>query len=98
MATPDQRVYDGDQAKLVLGNEAFKQALDDIEAEITESWKNAPARDQEGREKLWQMLKLAGKLRANLQTRLETGMLARIQIEEERKTMLQRARDLVGLS
>jgi hypothetical protein len=98
MATPDQRVYDGDQAKLVLENEAFNQALNDIEAEITESWENSPARDQEGREQLWQLLKLAGKLRANLQTRLETGMLARIQIEEERKTMLQRARDLVGLS
>ena len=98
MATPDQRVYDSDQAKLVLENEAFNQALNDIEAEITESWKNAPARDQEGREKLWQILKLAGKLRANLQTRLETGKLARIQIEEEHKTALQRAKDLVGLS
>ena len=98
MATPDQRVYDGDQAKLVLENEAFNQALNDIEAEITESWKNAPARDQEGREQLWQLLKLAGKLRANLQTRLETGMLARIQIEEERKTAIQRAKDLIGLS
>lgn len=98
MATADQRVYDGDQAKLVLDNEAFQQALNDIETEIMESWKNAPARDQEGREKLWQMLKLAGKLRANLQTRLETGKLARIELDRQRKSMLQKARELTGLA
>lgn len=98
MATADQRVYDGDQAKLVLENEAFQQALGDIETEITEQWKQSPARDPEGREKLWQLLKLAGKLRSNLQTRLETGQLARLELDHEQKTLKQRAKELVGLN
>lgn len=97
MATPDQRVYDGDQAKLVLENEAFQQAMADIESEITEQWKQSPARDPEGREKLWQLLKLAGKLRSNLQTRLETGLLARLELDHQQKTMLQKAKELTGL-
>jgi regulator of replication initiation timing len=98
MATPDQRVYDGDQARLVLENEAFHQALADIETEITESWKNAPARDHEGREQLWQLLKLAGKLRTNLQSRMETGKLARLELDHQRKSMLQKAKELTGLA
>lgn len=97
MATIDQRIYDADQAKLVLENSAFHQALADIEAEITEQWKQSPARDPEGREKLWTMLKLAGKLRANLLTRMETGKLARLELDHEQKTLAQKAKELVGM-
>lgn len=98
MTTADQRVYDGDQARLVLDNEAFQQALDDIETEITEQWKQSPARDPEGREKLWQLLKLAGKLRSNLQTRLESGKLARIELDHQQNTLLQKAKEFAGLN
>lgn len=98
MATLEQRIYDADQAKLILENPVFQQVLDDIEAEISESWKNSPARDPEGREKLWQLLKLAGKLRTNLNTRLESGKLARLDLEHQEKTLLQRGKELVGIS
>jgi len=97
MATLDERIYDADQAYLVLQNTAFQQAMDDVKSEIIESWKSAPARDQEGREKLWQLLKLAEKLEANLKTRLETGKLARLEVEHNR-TLMERARDAIGLS
>lgn len=97
MATLDERVYDGDQAYLVLQNSAFQAALNDIETEIMEQWKQSPARDPEGREKLWQLLKLAGKLRANLQTRLETGKLAKLEIAHN-QTLAERAKALVGMS
>lgn len=98
MATLEQRIYDADQAKLILENPVFQQVLDDIEAEISESWKNSPARDPEGREKLWQLLKLAGKLRTNLNTRLESGKLARLDLDHQEKTLLQRGKELVGIN
>lgn len=98
MATPEERVYEADQARLILENPVFQQVLDDIESEIVESWKNAPARDPEGREKLWQLLKLAGKLRSNLQTRLDSGKLAKIELEHREKTLLQRGKEMMGLS
>lgn len=97
MATLDERVYEGDQAYLVLENPVFQQALDDIKTELIESWKTAPARDQEGREKLWQLLKLAEKLEANLKTRLETGKLAKREIAHN-QTLAERAKALIGLS
>lgn len=97
MATPDQRIYNADQARLVLENEAFIQAMADIKQELTEQWKQSPARDQEGREKLWQMLRLADKLELTLQASLESGKLARIELDHER-TMLKKAKEWVGLS
>lgn len=99
MATIEERIYDADQARLVLENPVFQQALDDIKAEFTESWKQSPARDADGREKLWQLLKMAEKLEANLKTRLETGKLARLELDhKERESLMARAARGLGLS
>lgn len=92
----NERIYEGDQARLVLENEAFQQALGDIKTELTDQWKQSPARDQEGREKLYQLLRLAEKLEANLRTRLETGRLARIELEHN-LTLMDRAKKFAGL-
>lgn len=93
----NERIYEGDQARLVLENEVFQKALDDIRTELIEQWKQSPARDQEGREKLYQLLRLAEKLEANLRTRLETGRLARIELEHN-LTLMDRAKKLAGLT
>jgi hypothetical protein len=71
--TLEQQIYDGDRAREVLENEAFQQVFADLSKEITEQWTNSPARDEEGREKLWLMLSLLNKLEAMLRTTLETG-------------------------
>lgn len=97
MATIEQRRYDGDQARLVLENEAFTAALADIRQEITDQWKNSPARDHEGREKLWQLLKLADKLESNLRTMLETGKLAALELKEQ-QSWADRAKAAIGLT
>ena len=97
MATIEQRIYNGDRAREVLENEAFEQAFTDIKMELIEQWTNSPARDQEGREKLYQLLKLADKLKANLQNSLETGKMARLDLAHE-ESMMQRAKRVVGLS
>ena len=79
-----ERIYNGDRAREVLENEAFSQAFIDIEAEILNQWKQSPARDGEGREKLWLMLSLLGKIRTVLQTSLETGKLAGLDLQHQR--------------
>lgn len=92
----EQRIYNGDRAREVLENEAFTAALADIKQEITEQWKQSPARDTEGREKLWQLLKLADKLEATLRTSLETGKLAVLDLQHK-QSLLDRAKAVVGL-
>jgi preprotein translocase subunit SecA len=101
MAELEKRIYDGDQARLVLENEAFQQALDDTRKEIIDQWQKAPARDVEGREKLWQLLKLTDKLEAHLRSSLETGKLAKLELKHQ-ETLAQRAkaaaRSALGMS
>lgn len=90
--TLEQRLYNGDRAREVLENEAFVQALADIEAEIIDQWKQAPARDAEGRERLWTYLMLLQKVKTQLTQTLETGKLARLELEHQR-TLKGRVRD-----
>ena len=94
MNIPD-RIYNGNRAKEVLENEVFIQAFEDIKKEIVTQWEQSPARDSEGREKLWNLLKLADKLEMNLKTTLETGKLAMLEIEHKR-TLKERLQDAIG--
>lgn len=90
--TPEERVHVGDRAKEVLENEAFAAALQAIEDEVIQAWKTSPARDQAGRENLWIYLHLLQKLRQQLQTTMETGKLATLEIKHQ-ETLLERAKN-----
>lgn len=81
MATIEERIYDANRAKEVLENEAFQQAFADIEQEVIEQWKSSPARDEAGREKLWMYLSMLRKVKTHLETTLESGKLAGLEIE-----------------
>lgn len=89
--TLEQRLYDGDRAREVLENEAFMAAFEAIEKEVIEQWTQSPARDQEGRERLWTYLGLLKKLKAQLTQTLETGKLAQLELQH-RQTVAERAR------
>lgn len=95
--TLNERIYNADQAKLVLENEAFRQVFEDIKQELTEQWKTSPARDQDGREKLWLMLKLLDKLHLCLQSSLDSGKLAAKELEYQ-ESMAKKAKGWLGLS
>ena len=84
MATIEQRIYDGNRAKEVLENEAFNAAFADIEKEVIEQWKTSPARDEVGREKLWQYLMLLQKVKTHLVSTLETGKLTEFNLNQEK--------------
>lgn len=89
MATIEQRIYNANRAKEVLENEAFQQAFKDIEQEFTNQWKESPARDSEGREKIWIYLSILNKVRTHLETTLATGKLAQLEVEHK-KSLLER--------
>lgn len=72
------------QARELLEHPLLAEALDTYEREITETWKTSPLRDAEGREKLHQMLTAATRFRAFLTQTIQTGQMARIQLERER--------------
>jgi len=84
MATIEERIYAGNRAKEVLENEAFQQVFVDIEQEVMSQWKNSPARDAEGREKLWSYLMLLQKVKTHLESSLESGRLAMIDVEHQK--------------
>jgi hypothetical protein len=81
MATLEERLYNAGKAREILDNEQFHAAFDEIEQEWTRSWKESPARDVEGREKLYLMLHCLEKVRGMLVSRLETGKLARLELD-----------------
>lgn len=94
--TPEQRTYNGDRAREVLENEVFQQVFADYRTEITEQWMKSPARDVDGRERLWTFLAHLNKLQAMLQTTLDTGKLARLELQHK-QSLAQRAKGLIGM-
>jgi hypothetical protein len=95
MKTLEVRLWEGDQAKQVIENVAFVAAFEAIEQEITTQWTNSPARDVEGREKCWQYLTLLKKVRMHLESTLDTGKLARLELTHK-QGMVDRAKAWMG--
>jgi hypothetical protein len=93
--TIEQRLYNGDRAREILENEVFQQVFTDYRQEITDQWMKSPARDQEGRERLWVFLAHLNKLEAMIQTTLDTGKLAKKDLEY-RQSMQERIKSLIG--
>ena len=78
----------GVEAAQLLNHPLLMEALNAIEADVVAQWESCPARDAEGKEACWQLIKTAKKFRAILNGYIQTGKLAADQIkrfEEESK-------------
>lgn len=71
-----EEIERGRQAQELLNSELLAEALDAIEAEVVAQWEKCPARDQEGKEALWQLFKTSKKFRTVLHGYINTGKLA----------------------
>ncbi len=69
------------QAEVLLTDELLIDTLDGIEAEILSLWENCPVRDVAGREHLWLQYRTAKKFRGILKSTLETGKMAKMQLD-----------------
>lgn len=93
--TLETNLYMGDRAKEVLENEAYLAAYDELDKELTERWKTAPIADREGRERTFQLLTALRMVQASMQRTLETGKLAKMELEYKR-SVAQRAKDAIS--
>lgn len=71
----------GQISQSLLENELLNEALDSIEREVVEQWEACPARDAEGKEALWQLMKTSKKFRRLLEGYVQNGKLATEQLK-----------------
>lgn len=88
--SPEQEAQRGQDAKRLLEEPLLKEAFETIEQELIEQWKQAPARDVEGREKLWLMLHLLNKVHGHLESVMASGQLAQATLAQRVKRALGR--------
>jgi hypothetical protein len=91
METKDQalrseEVSRSQQAKQILQNKIFKEAIDSLKKLYSEALlEKTGAKESDTREKLWIAYNVVGKVEQHLQTVIETGKLAEKQLEDFRK-------------
>lgn len=83
--TPSEELRRGEQARQLLQNEMYVDAVAQVKQAIIDKWQQAPLRDREGHHELKLMLKLLGDLTGYIQTTMETGKMAQIQLESDRR-------------
>lgn len=79
------------QAQELAEHPIFKEALEQYRQRLNDEWAASPARDIEGRERLWLMSKTISVVEGHLKELMETGKLASIQWEQK-LTLAQRAK------
>lgn len=72
----DDEIKRGREARQLLEHPLLNEAFTTLDSEIATSWKSSPARDAEGREKLYLMQALLTRIHLHLNSIMETGMLA----------------------
>lgn len=92
--TLEERLYNGDQAKLVLENDEFQKAFDAIRQDYIEQWLEIPSTDQSAkqRDRLHLALTLLDKVKSTLVATMESGKLAMVELNH-RRTLAERAKD-----
>jgi hypothetical protein len=81
----------GLRAQAILEDPLVGEAFATIERECIAEWRRAPARDVDGRERLWLMLKMAERFKAHFESVISNGKLAGERIaglEKERRLRL----------
>lgn len=90
--TLQQTVTLSNDAIAVLENEAYKQAISRMHAEIVKQWENCPVRDKEGQTLILQMKKVAKLFEENLHGIIRAGDFAQHKIDLESARVKPRGR------
>ena len=78
----EKEIQRGQQAKRILEDPIFVEALQKVSQELDQEWINSPIRDTEGREKIYMMKKMLNVLHVQLKSVMETGKLATKQVDK----------------
>jgi hypothetical protein len=82
------------QAKQLLDNPVYQEAIENVRSAIVAAWSGAPIRDTEGHHELKLMLKLLTDLEANINRVLTDGKIAQIEIERQKKPFGEKVRKM----
>jgi hypothetical protein len=90
-----EEVGKGARAEQFLKSDVYQEAFNKVRQGILERWSSSPVGDKEGQHELRLMLKCLEDMHLNIVSVVNSGKLASLQIEEEkkRKTMMERARE-----
>ena len=68
-------------AEVLLKDEFLWKQFDYLEQEYIKQWKTWPARDTDGRERLWQAVNVCGKVKDHLRKVFDDGKIAKADLE-----------------
>lgn len=88
-----QERIQGSRAKNILGNEAFEAAILNMKGSLLQAWKSTNLSATQERDYYWLQMKAIDALVRNLESMIETGKMAEIQLEQEDKRLLQQLKD-----
>jgi hypothetical protein len=83
--TPEQEIRRAERARQLLEDPLTAEALDAIESNVLSWWEESNVKDVEFRERCWAIYSSARKFRKLMQSHMETGKLAREQINPEKR-------------
>lgn len=84
MMTKEQEVERGRQAAAILESQAFREAVDALEKAYTDDWKNTPAPDAAGRERLYVALQVSRDFVSQLVSMVASGKISAQQLAKLR--------------
>ena len=72
------------QAQEITEHPLFVEAMEKYKTRLMDEWAASPARDKEGREHLWIMVKTVSVVEGHLKELMQTGKLATLQLEQKK--------------
>jgi len=82
----DTELRRGEQARQLLANELYVETFALVRQGIIDKWIGAPIRDIEGQHELKLMLKLLDDVTGHIKQTLDTGKMAQIQIQSDKRS------------
>ena len=71
----EKEIQRGQQAKRILEDPIYVEAIQKVSQELDQEWINSPIRDTEGRERIYMMKKMLNVLHVQIQSVMETSRL-----------------------
>jgi hypothetical protein len=78
-------VAQAERARLIIDDPLLVGAFEALDARFLLAWRNSPADKPELRERLWHHIQALAEVRAEMQTVLDDGSMARAALEEMRQ-------------
>ena len=77
-----KEVSEGRDAEYLMDNPVFQQTFDYLKDAYFKAWEQTSVEDSKSRENVWMMYKTLDTVHGHIQTYVDTGKLAKKQLEE----------------